>query len=393
MKKSLLFSIISLALFVSCEEDVSSRDKVVGVWYMPQSLNRVSVGASADQLGGYSLNAWNYSLMVTTNTDQKFVDQMSEGIGAISVSGYINGDMTYMQGWKDEDFGSSHVYVSNYNWFSMFEGPNQDSETFLGLNLNNYNGGENMGDPFDSDSGFYGYDDDHFSAYGTDGLYFDAVQQIEYTFDGRSLTVPTQELTDFQDSTLTIGGTLSYSMIDVPANIPTKIMGYDGDISSDYGSWEIHIKEDGSWVEVFRFEEPQDQDGWTNVFVDSTVAEWEMKDDQIVVTYKYDDFWPDAGGGPGIGQGTWIYQVAYTYEVINGNLKLLNEFNMCGDEFERFCLEMLETEYQLDRGSLEEIKMVWELEFTKTPNLRKMRLYSEPMRKALARHPLYKIQK
>ena len=253
--------------------------------------------------------------------------------------------------------------------------------------------GENMGDPFDSDSGFYGYDDDHFSAYGTDGLYFDAVQQIEYTFDGRSLTVPTQELTDFQDSTLTIGGTLSYSMIDVPANIPTKIMGYDGDISSDYGSWEIHIKEDGSWVEVFRFEEPQDQDGWTNVFVDSTVAEWEMKDDQIVVTYKYDDFWPDAGGGPGIGQGTWIYQVAYTYEVINGNLKLLNEFNMCGDEFERFCLEMLETEYQLDRGSLEEIKMVWELEFTKTPNLRKMRLYSEPMRKALARHPLYKIQK
>ena len=360
---------------------------------MPQSLNRVSVGASADQLGGYSLNAWNYSLMVTTNTDQKFVDQMSEGIGAISVSGYINGDMTYMQGWKDEDFGSSHVYVSNYNWFSMFEGPNQDSETFLGLNLNNYNGGENMGDPIDSDSGFYGYDDDHFSAYGPDGLYFDAVQQIEYTFDGRSLTVPTQELTDFQDSTLTIGGTLSYSMIDVPANIPTKIMGYDGDISSDYGSWEIHIKEDGSWVEVFRFEEPQDQDGWTNVFVDSTVAEWEMKDDQIVVTYKYDDFWPDAGGGPGIGQGTWIYQVAYTYEVINGNLKLLNEFNMCGDEFERFCLEMLETEYQLDRGSLEEIKMVWELEFTKTPNLRKMRLYSEPMRKALARHPLYKIQK
>ena len=74
MKKSLLFSIISLALFVSCEEDVSSRDEVVGVWYMPQSLNRVSVGASADQLGGYSLNAWNYSLMVTTNTDQKFVE-------------------------------------------------------------------------------------------------------------------------------------------------------------------------------------------------------------------------------------------------------------------------------------------------------------------------------
>ncbi|MEC7901336.1 MAG: hypothetical protein VYE41_00105, partial [Candidatus Neomarinimicrobiota bacterium] len=117
------------------------------------------------------------------------------------------------------------------------------------------------------------------------------------------------------------------------------------------------------------------------------------KDDQIVVTYKYDDFWPDAGGGPGIGQGTWLYQVAYTYEIDNGNLKLLNEFNMCEDEIESFCLEMLEYEFRLDRGSLEEIKMVWELEFSKSSNLRKMRIYSEPMRKALARHPAFRIQK
>ena len=170
-------------------------------------------------------------------------------------------------------------------------------------------------------------------------------------------------------------------------------MGYEGDTSWDYGSWAIHIKEDGRWVEVFTFEEPQGLDGWTNVYVDSTVAEWDMKDDQIVVTYKYDDFWPDAGGGPGIGQGTWLYQVAYTYEIDNGNLKLLNEFNMCEDEIESFCLEMLEYEFRLDRGSLEEIKMVWELEFSKSPNLRKMRIYSEPMRKALARHPAFRIQK
>ena len=170
-------------------------------------------------------------------------------------------------------------------------------------------------------------------------------------------------------------------------------MGYEGDTSWDYGSWAIHIKEDGRWVEVFTFEEPQGPDGWTNVYVDSTVAEWDMKDDQIVVTYKYDDFWPDAGGGPGIGQGTWLYQVAYTYEIDNGNLKLLNEFNMCEDEIESFCLEMLEYEFRLDRGSLEEIKMVWELEFSKSPILRKMRIYSEPMRKALARHPAFRIQK
>ena len=66
---------------------------------------------------------------------------------------------------------------------------------------------------------------------------------------------------------------------------------------------------------------------------------------------------------------------------------------MCEDEIESFCLEMLEYEFRLDRGSLEEIKMVWELEFSKSPNLRKMRIYSEPMRKALVRHPAFRIQK
>jgi hypothetical protein len=169
-------------------------------------------------------------------------------------------------------------------------------------------------------------------------------------------------------------------------------MSYDGDILRDYGSWAIHIKEDGEWVEVYTFEEQQDPNGWSNVYIDSTIAEWEMKDDMIVVTYRYDDVWPDAGGGPGIGQGTWLYQVAYTYEIENGNLKLLNEFNMCELE-EDYCLEMFEGQYGLDYGSLKEIKMVWELEFSNTLNLRKLDKHQEPIRKSLARHSKFSIKK
>jgi len=160
----------------------------------------------------------------------------------------------------------------------------------------------------------------------------------------------------------------------------------------DFGSWVIHIKEDGKWVEVYTFEEQQDPNGWSNVYIDSTIAEWEMKDDMIVVTYRYDDVWPDAGGGPGIGQGTWLYQVAYTYEIENGNLKLLNEFNMCELE-EDYCLEMFEGQYGLDYGSLKEIKMVWELEFSNTLNLRKLNKHQEPIRKSLARHSKFSIKK
>lgn len=380
MKKIILNLFLFSTFFISCEEEPSSIDEVVGVWYMPQSLNRVTAGRSADQLGGSSLNAWNYSMMITTNSDQSFIDQMSKGIGGINVSGFISGELTFMQGWSDYFNDASSVFVSNHDWMSMFEGPESSSEPFMSLSLNDYSQGVNIVDP--GDSNYFGYDDDYFSAYFDDGVFFDIVQNIDYNYDGKTLTVPTQQLRGYQDSTITIGGALTHMTIDVLANTPTEIMSYDGDVSWDYGSWAIHIKEDGKWVEIYTFEDQQGLNGWSNVYVDSTIAEWEMKEDLIVVTYRYDDIWPDAGGGPGIGQGTWLYQVAYTYEIVNNNLKLLNEFNMC--EFEEdYCLEMFEGQYGLDYGSLDEIKMVWQLEFSKTPNLRKL---SNPIQKQLARH-------
>ena len=101
MKKIILSILISF-IFTGCEEDSSTIDEVVGVWYMPQSLNRVTAGLSAAQLGGSSLNAWNYSMMVITNSDQKLVDQLSEANGSINVSGFINGEFKFMQGYFDD---------------------------------------------------------------------------------------------------------------------------------------------------------------------------------------------------------------------------------------------------------------------------------------------------
>ena len=389
MKKIILSILISF-IFTACEENASAVDEVVGVWYMPQSLNRVTVGRSAEQLGGSSLNAWNYSMMITTNSNQNFVDQMSKADGNINVSGFINGELKFMQGYFDNYNDVSNVFVTNYNWMSMFEGSELNNDAFISLSLNNYPQGVNIDQP--GDSGYFGYNNDYFYASTNDGAYFEVSQDINYNYDGKTLTVPAQQLADNRDSILTIAGTLTHSTIDILANTPTEVMSYDGDILRDYGSWAIHIKEDGKWVEVYTFEEQQDPNGWSNVYIDSTIAEWEMKDDMIVVTYRYDDVWPDAGGGPGIGQGTWLYQVAYTYEIENGNLKLLNEFNMC--EFEEdYCLEMFEGQYGLDYGSLREIKMVWELEFSNTLNLRKLNKHQEPIRKSLARHSKFSIKK
>ena len=389
MKKIILSILISF-IFTACEENASAVDEVVGVWYMPQSLNRVTAGRSAEQLGGSSLNAWNYSMMITTNSNQNFVDQMSKADGNINVSGFINGELKFMQGYFDNYNDVSNVFVTNYNWMSMFEGSELNNDAFISLSLNNYPQGVNIDQP--GDSGYFGYNDDYFYAHTNDGAYFEVSHDINYNYDGKTLTVPAQQLADNRDSILTIAGTLTHSTIDILANTPTEVMSYDGDILRDFGSWVIHIKEDGKWVEVYTFEEQQDPNGWSNVYIDSTIAEWEMKDDMIVVTYRYDDVWPDAGGGPGIGQGTWLYQVAYTYEIENGNLKLLNEFNMC--EFEEdYCLEMFEGQYGLDYGSLKEIKMVWELEFSNRLNLRKLNKHQEPIRKSLARHSKFSIIK
>ena len=382
MKKTFIILSIIVFAFISCEEQNTTADEIVGVWFMPQSLNRLTANRSVDELGGSSLNAWNYSMMVTTNSNQSFIDQMSEAKGGINISGFISGELKFMQGWFDSSIQSSSVFVTNHNWMSMFENSNPSDEPFISLSLNDYAG---FGNNIPIDSSDYGFDDDFFSAQMNDGAYFDIIQNIDYNYDGKTLTVPNQELVAFQDSVLLIGGTLSHATIDVPANVPTEIMSYDGEVTWDYGTWEIHIKDDGKWVEIYTFEDQYSSDGWSNVYVDSTIAEWEIKDDIIMVTYRYDDIWPDAGGGPGIGQGTWLYQVAYTYEIENDNLKLLNEFDMC--EFEEdYCLEMFERQYGLDSGSLEQIKMVWQLEFSKTPGLRKLTNLDEHFRKSLVRH-------
>ena len=382
MKKTFIILSIIVFAFISCEEQNTTADEIVGVWFMPQSLNRVTANRSVDELGGSSLNAWNYSMMVTTNSNQSFIDQMSEAKGGINISGFISGELKFMQGWFDSSIQSSSIFVTNHNWMSMFENSNPSDEPFISLSLNDYAG---FGNNIPIDSSDYGFDDDFFSAQMNDGAYFDIIQNIDYNYDGKTLTVPNQELVAFQDSVLLIGGTLSHATIDVPANMPTEIMSYDGEVTWDYGTWEIHIKDDGKWVEIYTFEDQYSSDGWSNVYVDSTIAEWEIKDDIIMVTYRYDDIWPDAGGGPGIGQGTWLYQVAYTYEIENDNLKLLNEFDMC--EFEEdYCLEMFERQYGLDSGSLEQIKMVWQLEFSKTPGLRKLTNLDEHFRKSLVRH-------
>ena len=105
-----------------------------------------------------------------------------------------------------------------------------------------------------------------------------------------------------------------------------------------------------------------------------TFANWRIEDDQIVVTYEYDEgYVSENDGGFGFGQGTWIYEVRYSYQLSDGKLILTNEVDVCGEWEDTECKNWIEYELGLEEGSLEEIKMVWNLEFTKdaTPASRK----------------------
>jgi len=379
MKKILSILFLLIFVLISCEKESTIEDEIQGVWYMPQGLNRVTAGRSVYDLADHSLNAWNYSMVVTTNSNQELIDRMADSEGAISVSGIINDEMKFMNGWHDKYSGQSSVYITNYNWNYFME---HSDKPIISVGLNDYT------DP-NSDSSWYS--SDYINVYFNNGNYLELNNEIDFSFDGKSLNIPNQTFNLADTSSISMGGTLTHATIDIPANTPTEIFSNEDDTSWDYGSWEIHIQEDGRWVEVYTWEDPYDSSGWTHTYSDSTIAEWELEGDTILVTYRYEDIWIDANA-PGIGQGDWLYQVAYTFDLVDKNLILTNEYIMC--EGEEYCLEWFEYDYGLDQGSLEEIKMVWVLEFSKTlPPKSKSKEFRAIPRKIMARFPPYSLMK
>ena len=386
LKKIFLLLTLFLSLgFISCEKEPTVEEELVGTWYMPQALNRYTTGRSVNDVAGHSLNAWNYSMVVTTNSNQNLIDRMADGEGAINVSGVVEDDIKFMHGWYDKFSEESGVSITNYNWNDIQE--YSDKPIISGYMDNyshRYNDSTNTNDTMNG----WWYSD-YIGVYFNDGNYIEVNDEIDFTFDGKTLDIPNQTFTVNDTVSISLGGTLNHATISIPANTPTEIFSYKGDTSWDYGSWAIHIEDGGRWVEVYTWEDPYDSSGWTHTYTDSTVAKWELDNDTLFVTYSYEDIWVDAAG-PGIGQGTWLYQVAYTFDFQGNNLTLTNEHNMC--EGEEHCMEWFEYEYGLDQGSLEEFKMVWALEFTKTPAPRS-REFRGPFRTVINRFPPYSLMK
>ena len=189
--KKLLFTVFILGL-LSCEKDVSLEDQIVGTWYMPQTLNRYTAGRSVEDVAGHSLNAWNYSIVVITNSNQQLIDRMADGEGAINVSGMVEDQIKFMHGWADKNSGEASVSITNYNWFNDHDGLNKP---VISAYMDNYS--EQYQDTtiwYDDSTGnddtTYGeWHSDYLGVYFNDGNYVEIQDQIDFTFDGQNTIV------------------------------------------------------------------------------------------------------------------------------------------------------------------------------------------------------------
>ena len=201
------------------------------------------------------------------------IDRMSAGVGSISITGMINEELKFLDGEFDPESRYSYVNVTNYDWFSFFENESTildlDSPIII-LSMSNFVYSE-----------FEMFEEDYLIIYSGDSSYIEITDEIDYQYDGRTLKMPKQSFLS-SDSTIYVEGELSYSTIDIKANTPTSIFSFDEEMSSDYGTWSIHIKEDGQWIEVYNWSEVYEfaEEEVEDFYSDSTFADWRIEGDQ-----------------------------------------------------------------------------------------------------------------
>ena len=80
-------------------------------------------------------------------------------------------------------------------------------------------------------------------------------------------------------------------------------------------------EDDGQWIEVYNWSEVYEssEEEVEQFYSDSTFADWRIEDDQIVVTYKYDEgYVSENDGGFGLGEpGSMKSDTLTNYLMVN----------------------------------------------------------------------------
>ncbi len=397
MKKTitLLLSVIFVTTFWSCEDGKSGPEtnSLVGTWYMSQRVNAKTFNMEASDISSGTLSSWNYETVLTTNSDQEAVDKYSEGIGSIDITGALEAGFKYMfphvmaqRGSHSDEWVS--VYLSNGNFWSA-----EMTWPIYGLSIEKGWQGHVADDTTNIwPSGGGRYHSAYLWVMYEDGNYADYMGDVDFDYDGKTLTVNSGSLRSYTwdygyphghngdgiiwgDDSVSVSGSLTHQVITIPANTPTPIYTFgNDDVSIDQGGWTIDIREDGSWIERYEWED------WS----DSLVATWEAEDGLLTVTYDWSGIicMGDSGSYGGGNMDDYSYSIEYTYVIENNELILTHEYDICSDDFMWDCLDWFELEFGLDEGSLDSIIDRVQLTFSQTPASSSKVLASEPALKA-----------
>ena len=365
-----LSSAITLLLLFACEKEPvenANQNKLIGTWHMAQRVNAKTFGKTASDISNGSLSSWNFVTVLTTNSDQEAIDLYSEGNGSIDVTGAESVSFKYMfpSRYEDHDTGVESISIFlinesfasfgvNYPVFGLMLSSGGDNPSF-------FSSGDN---PMYHDSGLVVWKDDStWTQYDGD---------VDFTYDGKTLTVNESSLNGKGGSgSVSVKGSLAHQTITIPANTPTPIHEFkEENVSLEQGGWTIEIREDGSWVELYQWED----------WVDSLKASWEVENDLLKVTYDFSDWWDAMGDST-----SYEYVIEFNYKIENNELLLTNEYDICGDNFRQDCLAWSENKYGLDSGSLESIIDRLSLTFTQTQKSSGKILASEPDERAQRR--------
>ncbi|MBN4081426.1 hypothetical protein JYT44_03585 [Caldithrix abyssi] len=363
MKKIMnLFAAVSLLGLLACETEPSNNTKsdelneLVGTWYMPQRVNAQTYGKSASDISNGSLSSWNYETVVTTNSDQRIMDRYSEGIGGIEVSGAESATFTYMDvsqiinefigiSLKENSFWDGHVEFPYYRLYLQQKWDAVQDSTSA------YNVTATLAVLKDEST---------YISYTSAG----AVDFFSY--DGESLTVTEFSLMEKNgDGSVSIKGTLAPKFISIPANTPTVVNSFgENDVPIDQGGWTIEIRDDGSWLEIYQWED----------FSDTLMASWEVDNDILTVIY---DFTNSEDPANQIDE----YVIEFNFKIENNELLLTSENDPCVKNLfpQDDCFRWVEDQYRLDRGSLESIVERQNLIFTQTPQSSGRTMVYEPV--------------
>ena len=121
--------------------------------------------------------------------NQSLIDRMGDPEGSVSVTGAVNDEIKFMQGWYDPFSEESSVYITNYKW-NMFQ---QNEGPIISVNMNNYSQEE------------WGWND-YLNIYFNNGNYIEIEQEIDYSFNGKTLNIPSQTLIHSDDVIDTVFG-------------------------------------------------------------------------------------------------------------------------------------------------------------------------------------------